>query len=295
MDSSPLVSRTPSGSLYELDLGLRLFWCQRWNYRKTRGDHGDSEMRSFGPAPLSRGRIAFAFFEKGNWTGILNGDRETYHPGHMMVACGGDSCGWTRDGRGTHSKMGLGLVLKQGEVANVLLHRKFRAHYVLARPREFVSRFNQLLKALAEPLAVREWAVGGALLSLVATILKETAPPFRRGGEEALSLGEKIRSAQAWANARLATRIGLAEWAQSVGLRVDAFERVFKEESGVSAKHWLETQRLQMARQYLLSTGNSIQQIADAVGYHDAFYFSRVFHKRFGQSPLQFRKAGVQF
>jgi AraC-like DNA-binding protein len=285
-------ARKPSGHspLFETHLGVRLFWCNRAFLSCGRKFFA----RSFGPAVLSKGRIAFSFYDKGNFSVIHNGRRAMCRPGHLSVVCGGDSAGWRTEPPGPHIYSSLGLALEQGEVANILLHRKFAGYYILADPGEFIARFDQLLQALAEPVAVREWMVAGAILKLIGLILKETAPPLRQGGT-ALSMAEKARFAQNWANANLASEIDLAQWSRAVGLHPKSFERMFKRETGSPPKRWLEIQRLEMARQYLLSTGNSVKQIARAVGYEDAFYFSRTFRRRFGQSPLQYRKSGKGF
>ena len=54
---------------------------------------------------------------------------------------------------------------------------------------------------------------------------------------------------------------------------------------------WLNQRRLQMASQYLSSTRKTISEIAAMCGFSDQFYFSRVFRRHFGQSPLRYRKA----
>lgn len=282
-------------SIYEEQLGLRLFSCNRWGPAEFRGGPKRPAFRRFGPAPFAKGKIAFTLFEKGSWTAVVNDQRQRFRAGDLLVTWGGDWCGWTCEGKGPHSMSGMVVALQQGEVPNVLLHRQFKRRYVLDDPRECSLRFTHLLDSLKQPPPVREWAVGGALLRLIAFILKETVPPLRPGGDQALSMMEKVRMAQIWAREHLATRVTLQEWARAVGLHPNRFTRVFREESGLSPKHWLESQRLQIARQYLVGTANTIQQIADAVGYEDAFYFSRVFHKRFGQSPQQFRRAAARF
>jgi AraC-like DNA-binding protein len=298
MDAPGPVPRALSerryASIYEEHLGMRLFSCNRWGPSSFRGSRREPAFRQFGPAPLAKGKVAFTLFEKGRWTATLNDRSERCRAGDLLVAWGGDSCGWRCEGKGPHAMLGFVVALQQGAVPNVLLHRQFKRRYALRAPREYVARFDRLLGALGESPSVREWAVGGALLDLLAHILKTTAPPFRPGGEQALSLAEKVRVAQAWGREHLAQKVALGEWARSVGLHPNRFARAFREECGLSPKHWLESQRLQLARQYLLSTANSIQQVADAVGYPDAFYFSRVFHKRFGVSPLQFRKAALR-
>jgi len=49
--------------------------------------------------------------------------------------------------------------------------------------------------------------------------------------------------------------------------------------------------RLQEARYCLIHTGLRIAEVAERVGYVDAFYFSRRFRRAFGQSPLAFRRS----
>lgn len=48
--------------------------------------------------------------------------------------------------------------------------------------------------------------------------------------------------------------------------------------------------RMKQAKEMLLSTDLSLKDIADAVGYYDVSYFSRVFKEREGISPGNFRK-----
>jgi AraC family transcriptional regulator len=40
----------------------------------------------------------------------------------------------------------------------------------------------------------------------------------------------------------------------------------------------------------LLESSRTLEEIAVACGYENAFYFSRVFHAKNGQPPSQFRK-----
>ncbi len=47
--------------------------------------------------------------------------------------------------------------------------------------------------------------------------------------------------------------------------------------------------RMQKAMQLLADTGQTLEQVAQAVGYQDAVGFSKVFKRTTGQSPRQFR------
>ncbi|MEC3466229.1 AraC family transcriptional regulator, partial [Bacillus thuringiensis] len=48
--------------------------------------------------------------------------------------------------------------------------------------------------------------------------------------------------------------------------------------------------RINMAQKMLCTSGVPVQQISQAVGIADPFYFSRVFKKRVGISPTKYRE-----
>ena len=48
--------------------------------------------------------------------------------------------------------------------------------------------------------------------------------------------------------------------------------------------------RLRQAARLLAYTSRNVSEIAADVGFESAFYFSRVFKRNFGASPLEYRK-----
>lgn len=80
------------------------------------------------------------------------------------------------------------------------------------------------------------------------------------------------------------------ELADRCHVSVGRFSMLFKARTGVSPQRYLIDLRLTRAQQLLRDTHLSIQQIAAAVGYGDAFYFSRLFRHHIGLSPSAFRK-----
>ena len=64
----------------------------------------------------------------------------------------------------------------------------------------------------------------------------------------------------------------------------------FKAKYGQSIFNWLRDQRLDSARRLLISTSKTISQIANEVGYLDSNNFSTTFKKKFGMSPIRYRK-----
>lgn len=65
----------------------------------------------------------------------------------------------------------------------------------------------------------------------------------------------------------------------------------FKEQTGSSPIEYLIQFRLRHAEELLRSTDVSLRDIAEEVGYPDVYYFSRLFRKYTGQSPIRYRKA----
>lgn len=63
----------------------------------------------------------------------------------------------------------------------------------------------------------------------------------------------------------------------------------FKDYTGLSLKAFIIERRLEAAKDVLLK-GYSVRQSAEAAGYEDEFYFSRLFKKYTGTSPKEFRK-----
>jgi AraC-like DNA-binding protein len=64
--------------------------------------------------------------------------------------------------------------------------------------------------------------------------------------------------------------------------------QVFKKQHGVSPSGFVIRQRLQLAKQ-LLKENYSVAQVSEAVGYRDPLYFSRLFKKKLGLSPTEYR------
>ena len=63
-----------------------------------------------------------------------------------------------------------------------------------------------------------------------------------------------------------------------------------RHEAGVTLTQMIADKRVAVAGGMLVSTLDSVQQIADAVGIPDCNYFAKVFKKQTGDTPLQYRK-----
>lgn len=60
--------------------------------------------------------------------------------------------------------------------------------------------------------------------------------------------------------------------------------------TGLSVTHWLQDAMITEAKKQIYYTNNDIKEIAYTLGYEDHAYFSRLFKKITGETPLAFRK-----
>ncbi len=67
---------------------------------------------------------------------------------------------------------------------------------------------------------------------------------------------------------------------------------LFKTNAQETFLEFLTRYRIDKAKYFLLTSAMSISQVAERVGIKDHYYFSRVFKKRTGLTPLQFRNQG---
>ncbi len=83
----------------------------------------------------------------------------------------------------------------------------------------------------------------------------------------------------------------LSRWeiAEGIGVNEDYLSRVFNQELGLSPWDYLNRYRIAQAKERLRQSHDSINQIAQRVGFPDPAYFSRVFRRLTGTSPRAYR------
>ncbi len=81
------------------------------------------------------------------------------------------------------------------------------------------------------------------------------------------------------------------EIARVVGVSENYLSAIFRQEITISPWDYLNRFRIHKAKELLMQTQDTVTHIASQVGFNDAAYFSRVFHKLTGQSPLEYRQS----
>ncbi len=81
----------------------------------------------------------------------------------------------------------------------------------------------------------------------------------------------------------------VSDYAEICHLSVSRFQHIFKACTGQTPVEYINTIRINHAKEYLINTDLSVSDIAEAVGFSDQNYFSRNFKRYTGISPKKFR------
>lgn len=84
--------------------------------------------------------------------------------------------------------------------------------------------------------------------------------------------------------------VKVSELAEHCGLNRSYMTKCFTEGTGVSPKEYLMQYRMQRAKELLEKEDMPISNVAYAVGYSDPLAFSKMFKKREGIAPLEYRE-----
>ena len=114
-----------------------------------------------------------------------------------------------------------------------------------------------------------------------------------RAGANALN---EIERATHYFNENYAENIRIEEYAKSLHISPCWFIRRFKEIVKVTAMQYILSLRMGNAKTLLETKNYNVAETANAVGYDDPLYFSRLFKKYVGVSPSEYKRSayGVQ-
>lgn len=131
------------------------------------------------------------------------------------------------------------------------------------------------------------------LLDVIFTYVLRELVERHRGAEAGWShavTDPPVRQAVAAMHEDCAHPWTLEELAGRAGLSRTVLAERFREAMGETPLAYLRTVRMQMAMRLLTETERTLEQVAQQVGYQDAFSFSKVFKRSVGMAPREFRR-----
>ena len=121
---------------------------------------------------------------------------------------------------------------------------------------------------------------------------------YRRGSQLSYSImrissihhDELIERIQQWIEIHFSEPISIEGLAQQFNVTLRTLIRRFKAALGLPPIHYIQTIRIEAAQKRLEETEQSIDLIMQSVGYLDPSSFRRLFRKKTGLTPLEYRR-----
>jgi AraC-like DNA-binding protein len=89
----------------------------------------------------------------------------------------------------------------------------------------------------------------------------------------------------------LRSPVTTTDLAERLGVSASTLARRFKSATGMTIAAYIAQQRAERAARLLVTTTESVRDIALFVGYDDANYFVKVFRRAHGVTPTAYREA----
>lgn len=104
-------------------------------------------------------------------------------------------------------------------------------------------------------------------------------------------LSRQIQQCVDYIEMNLDQKILAADLAKQVGYTEYYLTRKFKEETGLSVANYAKFAKIERAKVLLKSTDQTVQEIAEQLGFGTRNYFSHVFQEVTGKTPVEFRES----
>ena len=105
--------------------------------------------------------------------------------------------------------------------------------------------------------------------------------------------GSPIKTSLKYIHSFFTSKIDVPNLAKMEGLSNSRYITVFKNQTGKSPNEYIIDLRIQFAKNLLDNTNMSVRQISESVGYHDQYFFSRLFKRHTGISPQEYKKRNI--
>ena len=103
-----------------------------------------------------------------------------------------------------------------------------------------------------------------------------------------------VQAAQSAISKNLDRTWNLSDIAARLKVSREHLTRIFRDRTGMTPQEFAAEERMQFAVRLLRDSFQSCEEIAEQTGYSSAVSFNRAFRRRFGYSPMQYRKSKMR-
>lgn len=147
-------------------------------------------------------------------------------------------------------------------------------------------------EGIFQEFIVRDSCFDFAAAARLTAICVELSRRVERAGSSPSETDSRIYHALSYIHKNYGGSLTVEQLAEQEHLSISRFRTLFKLRTGLSPMDYLIVLRMNRARQLIAQTDLPVGEIAGEVGYEDQMYFSRLFKKKVGLTPSEYRQAG---
>lgn len=174
---------------------------------------------------------------------------------------------------------------------NIRDGQQILAPYFVRELRDYYH-INDTFKKLVESWNLKLPGYDFIAKALLQQLIYEIYQNLRRENKN-YSVSLKIEKIIEYMRQNIDKKVTLNELSDMTQLSYTYLSRVFKETTGYSLIGFFNKMKVDKAKEYIIDGDKKVKEIARMLGFTDEFYFSRIFKKIEGVSPLEFYSKNV--
>ena len=181
----------------------------------------------------------------------------------------------------------MSLKMKNQDESFLMKDGEVKAYYVIKNCEEIAPLIERIARGFRkEKTESNEFLMKISAIEMMITLnyyinRDDKVAAFRASG--------RLMQAVEWIQEHYMDPINLEEVAADAGVSSRYLRKYFSEIMGKTCVQYITELRMEQAKHLLWETSKSILDIAMETGYENAQYFTRVFRKSEGMTPLQYR------
>lgn len=187
------------------------------------------------------------------------------------------------------------IIVKPDNALSQTMHKSLAlSHFICEKStKEMTSAINLTLALAKRRSPLAPFTIRNEIFTLITEIYYSVSPHLKKTAiaisNDAITDTRYI-SAKKFIEDNIFMKIKTDDVARHVHLSPKQLNRIFLKYGNTSVFDYIDEQKSDAAKDLLISTDLSLQQISERLGFADEFYFNRYFKQKAGITPLKFRK-----
>lgn len=154
---------------------------------------------------------------------------------------------------------------------------------------KYMGLFDRVLNESINPTEISPMVQKTAIIQLLNHLYQDASDPLNNRAIRSSPYGKAIQKAVNYIKENIRTALTLNELADLAGFSPSYFHRVFHDVMGITPNDYITKLRLERAKELLIRSNDPVHKVALECGINNIPYFSYIFKKRQGITPMEFR------